>query len=134
MENAPPLSDQFEDMLAEMDTPESKLKFEADHRFLREVIYTGLREANTGFDSPQIGHFSPADFLTVIDRCESFNVGMIGIEVFSTDVEPPWKVGLPEVEVSSEEGYGWARHLVRKYQGKPGITICATFAVPGGGK
>jgi hypothetical protein len=98
-------------MFAEMDTPESKLKFEEDHRVLREVVYAGLRDFNTGFDSPQIGHFSPVDFLTVIGRCESLHVRVIGIEVFTTDVKPPCKVGFLEIEISSEDGYEWARRL-----------------------
>jgi hypothetical protein len=117
-------------MLAECDTPESKLKSEEDHRFLREFIYAGLTDLNTGFDSPLIGHFSPADFLTVIDRCESLNVRIIGIEVFTTEVEPPWQVGLLEVEISPEDGYDWPRRLVREYQERSDITICATFDVP----
>jgi hypothetical protein len=29
----------------------------------------------------------------MIDRCESLNVRIIGVEVFTTDVAPPWKVG-----------------------------------------
>jgi hypothetical protein len=84
--------DWFEQMFAESDTPESTLKFEQYRRFLREVIYAGLTDLNTGFDSPLIGHFSPADFLTVIDRCESLNVRIVGVEVFTTDVKPPSKV------------------------------------------
>jgi hypothetical protein len=122
--------DQFEQILAECDTPESKAKFEEDHRFLREVIYAGLTDLNTGFDSPLIGHFSPEDFLTVIDRCEALNVRVIGVEVFTTDVEPPWKVGLLGVEISPEDGYDWPRRLVREYQERSDITICATFDVP----
>ena len=128
LKNSEP-SDQFEQMLAEWDTPESKLKFEKEHRFLRDVIYAGLTDLNTGFDSPLIGHFSPEDFLTVIDRCESLNVRIIGIEVFTTDVEPPWKVGLLEVEISPEDGYDWPRRLVRKYWDRSDITICASFDV-----
>jgi hypothetical protein len=45
-------------------------------------------------------------------------------------VEPPSKVEMLEVEISPEDGYEWARRLVRRYQGKPDITICATFGVP----
>jgi len=130
MHASPTPPDQFEQMFAEMDTPESKLKFEEDHPFLREVIYAGLTDLNTGFDSPLIGHFPPTDFLTVIDRCESMLVRVIGIEVFTTDVEPPSRVEMLEVEISPEDGYEWARRLVRRYQGKPDITICATFGVP----
>jgi hypothetical protein len=129
MPSAPRPPYQLEQMLAECDTPESKLKFEEEHRFLREVIYAGLKDLNTGFDSPMIGHFSPQDFLIVIHRCESLNVRIIGIEVFTTDVEPPWKVGLLEVEISPEDGYDWPRRLVREYQDRSDITICGSFDV-----
>jgi hypothetical protein len=129
MPSTPRSPDQFEEMLAEWRTPESQLKFEEDHRFLREVIYAGFKDLNTGFDSPLIGHFSPEDFLIVIHRCESLNVRIIGIEVFTTDVEPPWKVGLLEVEISSEDGYDWPRRLVREYQDRSDITMCASFDV-----
>jgi hypothetical protein len=63
--------DPFDQMFAELRTPESKLRFEQSHRFLRRVIYAGLKDLNTGFDSPLICHFSPEDFLIVTDRCES---------------------------------------------------------------
>jgi hypothetical protein len=123
--------DAFEQMLAELATPESKLKFDQKNRFEREVIYAGLTDLNTGFDSDLIGHFSPEDFLIVIDRCEALNVEVIGIEVFTTDVEPPWKVGFLEVKISPEYGgYDWARRLVREYMERSDITICATFKVP----
>ncbi len=132
MPSAPQPSDQFEQMLAERDTPERKLKFEADHRFVKEVIYAWLKDLNTGFDSPLIGHFSPDDFLTVIERCEAQNVGIIGIEVFTTDAKPPGKVGFLEVEISPEGAYryDWPRRLVREYHGRSRITISATFDVP----
>lgn len=125
-----PADDWFEQMFAELGTPESKLKSEKKDRFLREVIYTGLTDLNTGFDSPLIGHFSLEDFLTVIDRCESLKVPVIAIEVFTTDAEPPWKVGLLQVEISPEDGYDWPRRLVREYQERSDITICASFDVP----
>jgi hypothetical protein len=102
MTSTPRSPDEFEQMFAEWDTPESKLKLEQEDRFLREVIYAGLTDLNTGFDSPLIGHFSPADFLTVIDRCESLDVRVIVIEVFTTDVEPPWKVQILWIEISPQ--------------------------------
>jgi hypothetical protein len=129
MTDTPQSPDDFERMVAEWDTPESKLKSENENRFLREVIYAGLTDLNIGFDSALIGHFSPEDFLTVIDRCESLYVRIIGVEVFTTDVEPPWKVGLLGVEVSPEEGYDWPRRLVREYQDRSDITICGSFDV-----
>jgi hypothetical protein len=120
----------FERMFAELRTPESKLGFEQYRQFLRRVIYAGLKDLNTGFGSLLIGHSSPEDFLTVIDRCESLNVDVIGIEVFTTDVEPPWKAGLVDIEVSPAPGYDWPRRLVREYLDRSDITICATFDVP----
>jgi hypothetical protein len=123
-------ADWFELMFAELATPESKLRSEKEDRFLREVLYAGLTDLNTGFDSPLVGHFSPVDFFTVIDRCESLSVRVIGIEVFTTDVEPPSKVQMVDIEISSEEGYDWSRRLVRKYMEKSAITISATFGVP----
>lgn len=119
-----------QDVLTSGVSPASRLKFDEDHRFLREVIYVGLKDLNNGFDSPLIGHFSPRDFLIVIDRCESLHVRIIGIEVFTTEVEPPWKAGLLEIEISPEDGYEWARRLVGRYQGKAAISVCATFGIP----
>ena len=50
-------ADWFEQIFAEWDTPESKLKFEQENEFEREVLYAGLSDLNTGFDSDLIGHF-----------------------------------------------------------------------------
>jgi hypothetical protein len=130
MPSAPRPPSEFEQMLTEWHTPASQLKFEEDHRFLRDVIYAGLTDLNTGFDSLLIGHFSLEDFVVVIHRCESLNVRIIGIEVFTNDVELPWKVGLLSVEISPEDGYDWPRRLVMEYQERSDITICASFDVP----
>jgi hypothetical protein len=130
MTDTPESPDDFERILADWDSPESNLKFEQENRFEREVLYAGLTDQNTGFDSDLIGHFSPEDFLIVIDRCESLNVEVIGIELFTTKAEPPWKVGFLGVEISPEPGYDWTRRLVRKYMERSDITICATFDVP----
>lgn len=122
----------LEQMLAEDDAPEWKLRFEADNRYLRDIVYAGLNDLNDGFDSPLIGHFTPKDFLTLIDRCESLQVRIIGIEVFKIiDVGPPSKVMLLEIEISPEPGYKWARRLVQSFLRKRRITVCATFEVPG---
>ena len=121
----------FEQMLAEWNTPEWKLRVEEDERFMREVVYAGLTDLNDGFDSPLIGHFSPRDFLAVIARCESLHVRIIGIEVFKMiNVRPPSKVMLLDVEISPEQGYKWARRLVQKYLLRRRITVSATFEVP----
>jgi hypothetical protein len=124
------LTDWLKQTMAEFATPESKLRFEKEDRFMREVIYAGLTDLNTGFDSPLIGHFSPEDFLIVIDRCEALNVRVIGIEVHTIDPEPGSTIELVDIEISPEEGYDWARLLVRKYMERSNMTISATFGVP----
>jgi hypothetical protein len=63
-------------------------------------------------------------------RCESLGVEVIGVEVFTTDLAPPYKAGLEDIEISPVPGYDWARRLVRKYMETPAIIICATFRVP----
>jgi hypothetical protein len=110
--------------MAVSDSSGSQLKLDEDHRFLREVIYAGLKDLNTGFDSPLIGHFSPADFLVVIDRCEPLHIRVIGIEVFASGRD------ILEVEISPEDGYHWVRRLVKRYQDRSDVTMCATFGVP----
>jgi hypothetical protein len=107
MPASPRSSNQLEQFMAACDHPGLKLKFDEDHRFLREVVYVGLKDLNNGFDSPLIGRFSPADFLVVIDRCEPLHIRVIGIEVFAS------ARGLREVKISPEDGYNWARRLVR---------------------
>jgi hypothetical protein len=129
MKNSEP-DDWFEQMFVELNTPESKLRSEKEDRFLQEVLYAGLTDLNTGFDSPLIGHFSPEEFLIVLDRCEALNVEVIGIEVFTTHVEPPSKVQMVDIEISPVPGYDWARRFVREYMEESGITISATFDVP----
>jgi hypothetical protein len=123
-------TDWFEQMFAETDSPEWKLRFEQEKQFEREVLYAGLTDLNTGFDSSSIGHFSPAHFFIVIDRCEALNIEVIGIEVLAISVEPAWKAGLVEIEISTVPGYDWARRFVREYMERSDITICATFDVP----
>jgi hypothetical protein len=124
MPASPRSSNKLEQIMAVSDSSGSQLKLGEDHRFLREVIYAGLKDLNTGFDSPLICHFSPADFLVVIDRCEPLHICVIGIEVFASGSD------LLEVKISPEDGYDWARRLVQRYQGRSDVTICATFSVP----
>src|ERR1700682_2837515 len=104
------MADNFFSLLLQED-PGRRLKFEADHRFMEEVVYAGLKNLNTGFDSPLISHFSPDEFGTVIDRCEPLNVSVIGIEVFEVI---SGTAELLEVEISPEEGFEWTRRLVQK--------------------
>jgi hypothetical protein len=110
-------------LLLQMDS-KSRMKFEDDHRFMQEVVYADLKNLNTGFDSPSIYHFSPADFGKVIDRCEHSHVRIIGIEVFSANVD------FLEIAISPEDGFEWTRRLVQTCQGTSNVTISATFDVP----
>jgi hypothetical protein len=45
-------ADWFEQIFAEWDTPESKLKFEQGNKFEREVLYAGLTDLNPA--SPRV--------------------------------------------------------------------------------
>ena len=110
-------------VMLQMDS-KSRLKLEDDHRFLQKVVYADLQNLNTGFDSALIYHFSPADFTKVIERCERLHIRVIGMEVFSGNVD------LLEIEISPEEGFEWTRRLIQRYEGTPNITISATFDVP----
>jgi hypothetical protein len=87
-----------------------------NHRFLREFVYAGLKDLNTGFDSSLIGHLSRENFLVVIDRCEPLHV------FASSKLRSSPQVGsCSKVEISPEDGYDWARRSG---------AICATIDVP----
>jgi hypothetical protein len=106
--------------------PKSDLEFETNQRFQREVLYAGLTDLNTGFDSDLIGHFSPHDFGIVIDRCEASEVHINGIEVsriVSGGLE------FLDVEIAPDDGFAWARQLVKRYRNRTRITFSATFDI-----
>jgi hypothetical protein len=109
-------------------TDEQGIKFEEDRQFMQRVVFAGLANLNTGFDSPLICHFSPTDFSKVIERCGHLHVRIIGIEVFLIGG------GMLEVEISEEDGFEWTRRLVDRYQQRSDVTICATFDVPDSAK
>jgi hypothetical protein len=94
-----------------------------ERRYLQHWVFIGLKDLNTGFDSPLIRLFSAEDFFTVIDRCERLNVEVIGIEVFSPNIE------LLGIEISPEPGFGWARRFVEEFREQVGITFSATYDV-----
>lgn len=105
-------------------------KLDAKHRFLFDHVFNGLKNLNTGFDSPLIPHVSPDDFGTVLERCIKSGAEVLGVEVFDVSNWPAGKVEMLEVEISPEEESEWVRRLVRKYAGQPNITFCATFYIP----
>jgi hypothetical protein len=98
-------------------------RMERDRLYLQQWVLIGLKDLNTGFDSPLIRHFSAEDFFTVIDRCERLNVQIIGIEVFSPNIE------LLGIEISPEPGFGWARRFVEGFREQVGATFSATYEV-----
>jgi hypothetical protein len=80
---------------------------------------------------PLVEHFSPAEFLIVIERCESLGIRVIGIEVFSTVVEPSFRAALEDIEISPVPGYVLAAPIGPPvHTGRSDITISATFDVP----
>ena len=97
------------------------MEFDAKYKFLKQVIFAGLPDLNTGFDSGLINHVSPRDFSTVIARCAKLHVHIIGIEVFDIRTLP---VQMLEVRHARK-----ARTLVKAYRNRPGISFCASFDV-----
>ena len=112
-----------------MNNRESDAEYIESHRSQREVLFVGLTDLNTGFDSDQIRHFTPFDFGVVIDRCEAMKVRINGIEVSRVSLEG---IRCMDIEICTGEDYEWARKLVRKYADRKYITFCATFTLPDG--
>jgi hypothetical protein len=110
-----------------MNYRESEAEHIESHKFEREVLFVGLTDLNTGFDSDQIGHFSPIDFGVVIDRCAAMKVRINGIEVSRVS---PGGIQCMDIEICPGDDYDWARKLVRKYADRKYITFCATFSLP----
>jgi hypothetical protein len=98
---------------------------ERQEKLLRELVFAGLRDKNTGFDAASIAHFSPADFAVVIDRCDRFDVAIFGIEVFTS------RHHMCTVEICPEEATDleWARQVLQPYLAHPRFTISATYDV-----
>jgi hypothetical protein len=124
----PNIPEGWEELFRPM-TPAEQLRLADERRFMEQEVYAGLKNLNTGFDSPSIHHFSPTEFGIVIDRCERLQVHVNGIEVFTDDG------GFIECVFAMDDGspdrsYDWARRLVQRYQGTRDITLTATFSVP----
>lgn len=125
---APNIPEGWEELFRPMTDAELQ-KFDEDHRIMEQVIFVGLGDINTGFDSPLIFHFSPTDFGEVINRCELLHIFPNGIEVFATDggfIDCVFAMD----DGSPDKSFGWARRLVQKYLEVPDISMSATFSVP----
>ena len=107
------------------------MELDDKHRFIHEVLFAGLVNRNTGFDSSLIPHVSSEDFLVVLDRCAVTGAGICGVEIFDVSRwERDQQVDFLGVWIRPEEGLEWARRLVREYADQPTITVCATFYTP----
>jgi hypothetical protein len=58
---------------------------ELEKQYLEKNIFVGLKNLNTGFDSPAIYYFSEIDFQIVLERVQYNGLGIYGIE--------PWQDG-----------------------------------------
>jgi hypothetical protein len=99
----------------------AKLKTDPEFQFLWKVIFRGLEDLNSGFDSPSLPHFSPDDFAIVIRRCAQHHVSIIGIEVYDIS---SWPICMLDVY-----GGRHARRLVKSYSNRPGISFSGCFDV-----
>lgn len=105
--------------------------YEIRDSYLFEYVYPGLLNLNTGFDSPKIAHFSPANFARVIDRCEAMGITINGIEAFDISSRPVEMLAVLFAD-EGELGLGWAQRIVGLYAEKPNVTLSATFNIPDG--
>lgn len=107
------------------------MELDDEHRFIHDILFAGLRNRNTGFDSGLIPHVSPEDFERVIEHCSDAGAGICGIEIFDVSRwEGDHQVDFLGVWYVPDEGLEWARELVRQYAGQPNITVCASFFTP----
>src|SRR5664280_1194508 len=81
--------------------------------FLSEQVFVGLKDRNTGFDAECIPHFSPQDFLIVVERLERLGANMYGIEVFDEE----HRVDICEIRPMRSRGLAWARRVIKPYVG-----------------
>ena len=121
----------LEDVLSHQMTPSERLKSEEEHRFLDSVVFAGLTNLNTGFDSPLICHVTPEDFEAVIDRCDFLGVGINGIEAFSIDTWPSQHfVSYLGTWFAGEDCYKSAREILQHHLDMADESVAATFVVP----
>ncbi len=72
-------------MVIAADRPRKKMASDLERKYLDKHIFVGLKNLNTGFDSPTIIYFSETDFQIVLERVKQNGLGIYGIE--------PWKNG-----------------------------------------
>ncbi len=121
----------LQDVFSHQMTPSERLQSEEEQRFLKDVVFAGLMNLNTGFDSPSIFHVTPEDFVAVIDRCDYLGVGINGIEAFSIDTWPSQHfVSYLRTWFAGDECYRGARKILQHYLDIADESVSATFIVP----
>jgi hypothetical protein len=112
------------DMLTQLKDPEVVARLCAEKSFLRNFVFRGLNDLKPAWDSPVTAHFNAGDFIRVVDRCTVLGVGIIGIEIFTTERQ------LLDIEIREADSNSWCVSFVQKYQERIDLSICATYQVP----
>ena len=97
--------------------------------YLKENIFRGLKNLNSGFDSEVIYYFSESDFEIVLNRIEQNRIGIFGIE--------PWMNG-SFYDVKSFEDYNttstdskWYRKAFEEFKkSRKQLMYSASYKVP----
>ena len=114
----------LEYMLTHLKDPEVVARLCAEKSFLRNFVFRGLNDLKPAWDSPVTAHFNAGDFIRVVDRCTVLGVGIIGIEIFTTEGQ------VLDIEIPEADSNSWCVSFVQKYQERIDLSICATYEVP----
>ena len=103
---------------------------EIKHKYLKEHVYKGLNNLNTGWDSPYIYYFSEEDFNIILIRVEKLGLGIYGIE--------PWDMDNHYYDVKGHEDYGttpsdpiWYRKAFEEFKTSgEKLKYAASYSIP----
>lgn len=92
--------------------------------FLKNNLFYGLENLNTGFDTETVYYFSESEFQTVINRAEKLGVKILGIE--------PWVNGEFYGVAVIEDGYkSWPQEAFDAFKATElELLYAATYDVP----
>ena len=93
-------------------------------KFLDRYVFRKLGAQRVSFDVEAIAHFTPQNFLQVLERCHRFGVAVHGVELFTAAGEPV------HLELSSDGEPYSLLPAVLPFCRFDGITVCATYTVP----
>jgi hypothetical protein len=125
MENVD-LSSELELLMRKLSDPSEIAKTEKKAAFIENVILQGLpRFHGPRSDSADSRYFAGPEFQAVLERCTEHGVSVIGIEVFTPEME------LLEVCIREQgkETNGWCFDLLRRYEKRKGLLFDATYQV-----